>query len=325
MSFFRFCYCCRTQCLILITNNNLSGKQLCCYFCLSVRTSWTVRLYMHVLLRVFTLPVRSLQSCRSVRASEHTQSHWFCLFITPFFINFIWIRCRVQSMITDQTVAINMRWENDFSHLFSYGCSDVAFVFIFFLSPLFSGLLWMLTIEAKRINEITSTTNRWEPRMNERTKQHQQKNNHDHRKQKERWRNKSKHLKIKLYVAHSTGQQQKKRTRNKIENAQTGIVTVIRFEILFSRIQIEINSHKRTHFVLRSEWVFSSLVRTDCCEFQIDDWDLTGWVKWIKNSKPNRSQRICIVWDALQSIHMKKRWTSQIFIDKRKQFRCVVN
>lgn len=127
---------------ILITNNNLSGKQLCCYFCLSVRTSWTVRLYMHVLLRVFTLPVRSLQSCRLV-ASAHSIPLVLFIHYTVFFINFIWIRCRVQSMITDQTVAINMRWENDFSHLFLHGSSDVAFVFIFFCFPLFSGFLRM--------------------------------------------------------------------------------------------------------------------------------------------------------------------------------------
>lgn len=90
----------------------------------------------------FTLPVCSLQSCHlmSVRAGRvHTQSHWFCLFITHFVINSIWIRCRVQPMITDQTVAINMKVRKRF------------FTFIFVRQqwcrlclhlPLFPFILW---------------------------------------------------------------------------------------------------------------------------------------------------------------------------------------
>lgn len=77
---------------------------------ISVRlfTSWTVRLYVHLILRfVFGC---LWQSCRFVFIP-------LVLFIHYTFLSFI--QCRVQLMITDQTVAINMKVRKRFFTLLS--------------------------------------------------------------------------------------------------------------------------------------------------------------------------------------------------------------
>lgn len=102
----------------LINNNNLSGKQLCCYFGLPAHEMSCPHLYEHLVFGVFWNHRHNLVFIPMV-----------CLFITHFII----IRCRVQPMITDQTVAINMKVRKRFSLL-----ADVVgvalFLFIFILS-----------------------------------------------------------------------------------------------------------------------------------------------------------------------------------------------
>lgn len=102
----RCCHCCYSFCSLQfhINNNNLSGKQLCCYFCSPVHFVNCLHVCTLIFRCIFQ---RSKQSCCFHFAAV-------CLFITHFII----IRCRVQPMITDQTVAINMKVRKRFSYSF---------------------------------------------------------------------------------------------------------------------------------------------------------------------------------------------------------------
>lgn len=117
-----FCFLFRYT-MSLINNNNLSGKQLCCYFCLPytfrelsplVRTSYTL---IHWLIRVWHRHRHNLVVFIPL----------VCLFITHLII----IRCRVQLMITDQTVAINMKVRKRFSQFGSFFPFVRSFVRLF--------------------------------------------------------------------------------------------------------------------------------------------------------------------------------------------------
>lgn len=104
-------YACHIVCYSFINNNNLSGKQLCCYFCLPVHfMNWTVLSLVRTL--IFRCSIRMYWNhCHNLNSVLYSHTVGLFKFITHFII----IRCRVQSMITDQTVAINMKVRKRFS------------------------------------------------------------------------------------------------------------------------------------------------------------------------------------------------------------------
>lgn len=130
--------------------------------------SWTVRLYVHLILRVFG----------KLRLGIGCDNLVGCIYSTGFVYslhNFIIIQCRVQLMITDQTVAINMKVRKRFFTLsfsslaLSYFC---LFVYIDLLMILFSSFAGF--DREIRINETLST----------KMKNRMWRKNHDHRKKK---------------------------------------------------------------------------------------------------------------------------------------------